>query len=254
MKNSLNFLQQGEANDFVDALIEDVFEHPAIHHPYLEGLSSASLPNIDEAIRDYAFNYSVYSGEFVTYLNLVIAGLTKQEHRDLIIENLYEEQGDPNSPLSEEKPHSVIFNEFKEQIGVNKEYEANATIASTSLCWRNAFKEICRSQNVYVGLGAIGLGTEMIVPRIYDHFIHAIEEHSSFENSNSMFFRLHVDCDDGHSEDLLTVIRDFAVFPNNREYLRFGAQIALDLRKTFWDVMLSRALEMKSRNKIPAAA
>jgi pyrroloquinoline quinone (PQQ) biosynthesis protein C len=156
--------------------------------------------------------------------------------------------------VSEEKPHSVIFNEFKERIGINKDYETKATVASTSLCWRDAFKEICKSQNVCVGLGAIGLGTEMIVPKIYDHFIHAIEDHSSFENCNSMFFRLHVDCDDGHSEDLLTVIRDFADTSNNREYLRFGAQIALDLRKNFWDVMLSRALKMNSTNKIPTAA
>ena len=93
MQNSLSFLRQGTANDFVDALIGDVFEHPATHHPYLEGLSSNSLPNIDEAIRDYAFNYSAYSAEFVTYWNLVIAGLTRQHHRELIIENLYEEQG-----------------------------------------------------------------------------------------------------------------------------------------------------------------
>ena len=254
MQNSLGFLQQGTADDFVDALIGDVFEHPATHHPYLEGLSSNSLPNIDEAIRDYAFNYSVYSAEFVTYLNLVIAGLTRQHHRELIIENLYEEQGDPNSTVPEKKPHSVIFNEFKEQIGINPEYKAKATISATSLCWRDTFKEICKSQNVCVGLGAIGLGTEMIVPKIYDHFIHAIEDHSSFENSNSMFFRLHVECDDEHSDDLLTVIRDFADVASNREYLRFGAQIALDLRKTFWDVMLSRALCMKSRKKILTAA
>ena len=254
MRKSLDFLQKGSADQFVEALIEDVFEHQAIHHPYLKRLSSGSFADIDEAIRDYALNYSVYSNEFVTYLNFVIAGLTREAHRELIIENLYEEQGDPNSTLIERKPHSEIFREFKEQIGVTKEYEDRAIVAATSVCWRDVFKETCKSQNVCVGLGAIGLGTEMIVPNIYGHFIHAIEDHSTFDNSNSMFFRLHVDCDDEHSEDLLSVIRDFAHAPHNRENLRFGAQIALDLRKTFWDVMLSRALTMKSQNKLSSAA
>ena len=75
MTASINLIQKGSASEFVTALLQEVESHPALNHEYLKRLSTGELPNIDAALRDYAFNYSFYSDKFVEYLDAVIAGM-----------------------------------------------------------------------------------------------------------------------------------------------------------------------------------
>ena len=119
MTASMHLIHEGSASEFVKALLQEVEAHSALNHEYLNRLSSGELPNIDAALRDYAFNYSSYSDRFVEYLDAVIAGIKNKKHQELIRENLLEEEGDPMAVELEDKPHVEIFADFKTRIGVN---------------------------------------------------------------------------------------------------------------------------------------
>ena len=244
MPSSLDYIHSGTAEQFIDALTEEVFQHPAVHHPYLERLSNGRLPNVDAALRDYAHHYRAYSSGFVGYLDAVIGKLENPEHREVILENLEEEQGDPTSNKLEERPHVEIFADFARRVGADEEFAASNSPCDTALIWRDLFDQKCKSEIAGVGLGAMGLATEYIVPTVYPYFVKAIDEHSSFDAETSLFFRLHVECDDGHGEDIARVTKEVAEDVTQRESIRFGTLSALNLRAAFWDAMLSRAMAM----------
>tara|TARA_B100001093_G_scaffold515829_1_gene593106 strand:+ start:2200 stop:3006 length:807 start_codon:yes stop_codon:yes gene_type:complete len=254
MTASIHLVRNGSASEFVNALIQEVNAHPALNHEYLKRLSLGDMPNVDAALRDYAFNYSFYSNRFVSYLDAVIDGMKDEGHKELIRENLLEEEGDPMAVELKDKPHVEIFADFKARIGVNDQYLASNEVCDTVQFWSETFLSCCENERNGCGLGAIGIATEFIVPEIYQHFINAIEQHSTFDNNASLFFRLHVDCDDGHGDDLVNVIKDVAAEPSEREAIRFGALLALNLRSAFWDAMLARALAMETQQQLAPAA
>lgn len=246
MPSSLDFVHSGSNEQFMDALIEEIYQHPALHHPYLERLANGRLPNVKEALKDYAHQYSYYSDLFTKYLDEVISKLDNQEHKDTILENLEEELGDKNSNKLEERPHVEIFADFKRQLGVTDEYEEDNTPCHTAIIWRDLFLQKCQSELDGIGLGAIGVATEFIVPSIYPYFIRAIEDHTDLGKKGSLFFELHVECDDGHGDDIVRVTTEVAQDVSKREAIRFGALSALNLRKSFWDAMLARAMVMQA--------
>ena len=130
-------------------------------------------------------------------------------------------------------------------IGIDEEYIRQNEMSFTVGIWRDLFLQKCLSGNTSVGIGAISLATEYIVPHFYPSIISCIENHTSFEDDASFFFRLHVECDEHHAEEAIDVAKYLAdKSPQNREALRFGVLSALNLRASFWDNQLSRAIEL----------
>jgi pyrroloquinoline quinone (PQQ) biosynthesis protein C len=208
-------------------------------------LGAGDFPNIKMAVTDFVFNYAHYSRNFTWYLSSVIGNLSCEEHQRRLTCNLLEEQGDPRSDNIIDKPHAEIFGDLMLSLGIDKAYVASNTVCETVRLWRLSFEQLCSDKNPAVGLGALGMGTEMIVPKIYPYFISAIEDHSDLDRDASLFFRVHVVQDDHHTSEFLKVISDYAEDTSNREALRYGAAVALELRRNFWDTMLARALIMR---------
>lgn len=242
MQSSLLLTKEGSAEAFIESLIDEIMLHPAIHHPYLTRLSMGRLPNMEQALREYAFQYSIYSDWFVQYLDAVIANLKSPAHVESLLENLEEEKGDPNAERMEERPHVEIFADFKKRIGIDDAFTSSHAPSTTVLIWRDLFLQKCRSEIPGVGLGAIGLATEFIVPHVYTYLIDAIDKHTKFEREASLFFRLHVECDAEHADEIVDVTTDLAKDVETREGIRFGVFSALNLRRAFWDSQLAAAI------------
>lgn len=241
--DSLRLLNCGSSGDFITSLLEEIKAHSALDHPYLVALGTGQLPDIDAAIRDYAHQYSFYSSYFVHYLDGVINALTEQSHKDELYENIKEERGDPNAEDLALRPHVDIFNHFKTQIGIDSDYVDNHPASTTTMLWRDLFLQKCRSTIPGVGIGAIGIATENIVPHIYRYIVDAIEDQSTFENDASFFFRLHMDCDEEHAQNLIDVTAEIAENLETREAIRFGVFSSLNLRNAFWDSQYARAIK-----------
>ncbi len=235
------FLHQGSPEVFIEALCADVMRHQAVNHPYLERLASGDLPDMQAAIRDYCHQYYFYSAEFTSYLEAVIGGLDSALHRDVLRQNLKEEQGnDLGNPQS--IPHTELFQRFRRAAGVTPEYDAETPPCTTVTVWRDLFLQKCKSRQPGVGLGAIGLGTEMIVSTVYPYLHKAVMSHSDMKPDDYLFLTLHMECDDRHADDTKEISLELAEDQGCREALRFGVLSSLNLRNAFWDVMLARAV------------
>lgn len=244
---SWELLYEGSAEDFVEALCADAFAHPAVNHPYLKRLADGDLPDIGSAIRDYCHQYYFYSAQFPAYLEGVIAGLPSAAHRKVLIDNLEEERGHGEAANPDQVPHTELFQRFRRAAGVSPEYEAATPACTTALVWRDLFLQKCRSHQLGVGLGAIGIATEMMVSTIYRHLQRAVSDHTAMKPDDYVFLTLHLDCDDQHAADLKQISIELAGKQETREALRFGVLSSLNLRNAFWDVMLARALSRAGR-------
>lgn len=245
MKESWQLLSAGEPDAFVSALEREALRHPAVHHPFLRRLADGDVPDVVSSLRDYAFQYSCYSREFPTYLLSVIENLESPEHRERLLANLDEERGDPTSDRLDRMPHTELFARFQRAIGIDDRYRSAHRTMTTVKIWRDLALQKSRSDQVGVALGAIGIGTEFVVPTIYGYLLDAIRKHTDLASDDYYFFTLHASCDEQHAADLRSITIDLAQGVDEREAVRFGVFSALNLRKAFFDVMLSRALELE---------
>ena len=233
---------------FIKRISTEALNSTAVNHPYLRALSDGNLPNIDLAFKDFAFHYGLYSSKFVHYLSAVINNLSNTEHQKILQSNLNEEHGDthdvelPPDVLASVvgQPHSRLYYRFQEAIGVDAEYRANNSQSQTVLLWRQQFSQLCEL-NECVGIGAIGIGTELIVSSIYNQLLEGLKAHTDLTMTQRVFFDLHSECDQEHAAQMLLIAEDLAQSPSACEQIEYGVKMAINMRTMFWDKMLERA-------------
>jgi pyrroloquinoline quinone (PQQ) biosynthesis protein C len=237
---------------FLQKLIEESHRHPALTHPLLRDFGSGRLPDPAWAVRDFAWHYHGYSAWFPRYLRAVIRRLENEDHRRLLEQNLSEERGDldpedyaalrevgiaPESVVG--IPHSVLFKRFCLATGLDA--ATLATPREATVRWRTKFLTLLRGASPAAAVGALGLGTESIVKRIYPPILEGIKRLRCFQRRDYVFFELHCLVDDQHQQDLFDVAASLANTERGRRDLRAGMLAALDLRREFWDVLYERA-------------
>ena len=162
-----------------------MISHPAVRHPFLQQLSTGGFNQIDDVIAIILINiHSTLAG----FLNMFRVLLTAQMILEVvpIAENLAEELGLDDTD-SNNIPHRRLYKTFKKDIGIDAEFENENPMCLTVSLWRELFLQKCKSENTAVGVAAIGLATEFIVPHFYPFIIDALEKHSSFPNECSFF-------------------------------------------------------------------
>jgi CRP-like cAMP-binding protein len=241
---------------YLEELVEEALSHPAVCHPYLTDLAEGNLPDLNWAIRDFAAQYPGYCAHFPRYLTVVISKLESPEHRQTLMQNLIEESG----MLDEEEiavlvefgidpdwvqgiPHPKLFERFQHAMGVYDTDDALEVV-----CWRESFYHLLANGSPAEAVGAIGLGTENVVNKIYTPMIRAIERLETLERRDYVFFELHCEVDEDHHEALLNIARDFSEVPGNCIDLRKGMLKALGFRARFWDWMHDRARQRGSNS------
>jgi pyrroloquinoline quinone (PQQ) biosynthesis protein C len=243
---SADYIYGDGSGRFVDALLDECLAHPAVRHPYLRRLADGHYPVHHLAVRDYARQYGVYSASFTQALRNVRDRIRSEQERQIIDQNLLEEEGDSEAINLAELPHRELFRRFSQQVGANDTDNANVDICLTVRIWTRLFLEKCATDPVEVGIGAIGLGTELVVPCIYPMLLQAVDRVDVANPQEArMFFALHLGADDDHGKAFVRIAKDHATTHESREALRFGALSSLNLRQSFYDVMDARASGMK---------
>ncbi len=237
--SSIKLIHSGTPDDFINVLTEEVKNHSAVNHEYLKRLGNGDFKNNYEALRDYAHQYSFYSMWFPEYIRSVIGSTNDKNIIEPLNDNLQEELGDEES---NHIPHTELFADFKSKIGIDDEYKMNNPMSLTVKIWRELFLQKCKSDTTAIGVGAISVATEYIVPDIYPYIISCIENHTDFGKEESFFFRLHVECDVEHANEAIEVAKYLCSDPINREAIRFGVFSSLNLRNSFWDNQLARSI------------
>jgi pyrroloquinoline quinone (PQQ) biosynthesis protein C len=233
---------------FIQYISAEALGSAAVNHPYLCALREGNLPNVDLAFKDFAFQYGFYSTAFIRYVSAVIQNLSNAEHKQILLCNLAEEQGNnhdldlPPDVLASVigQPHASLYRRLQEALGIDANYLKTTQPSQTSLSWSRQFLQICQV-NACAGIGAIGIGTELIVSRIYDQILEGLDAHSHLTMTQRVFFDLHSKCDDQHAAKLLLIAEELAQSPTACEQIEYGTRKAIDMRVAFWDKMLERA-------------
>ena len=237
-----------DRDSFIQSLRAEMLESAAIHHPYLNALCCGDFPDYPAALRDFAFQYGFYSAKFTTFVCAVIDQLEQRTHKQVLLANLAEEQGNvldvelPPAVMAtvDNEPHANLYKRFQRACGVQVDVANGQAPCEAVRFWVQKFQSLC-SMNQLVGVGAIGFGTELIVSHIYSQILDGLKQHSDLSHVDRVFFDLHSQCDDHHADQLLLIASELAPDVDTQAQIARGARMAVDLRVAFWDVMLERA-------------
>jgi pyrroloquinoline quinone (PQQ) biosynthesis protein C len=244
-----------EAELAVDALADAARNHRAVCHPYLAALADGSLPNPTRALADFAHQYMGYSTHFPRYLTALISRLDDPDHRQTLLANLQEETGQyapselatlADCGIQAEwilgVPHPELFRRFHR--AVNGADAAGAGEQLEVVCWRDMLLTVISMGSAAEAVGALGLGTEAIVPILYDHILRAIARHGGLHPRDTVFFALHTLVDDAHQASLRQIAIAHAATASGQRDLARGMHKALALRDSVWNWLHERARRM----------
>lgn len=226
--------------------------HRGVNHPYLTALANGSLPDPHQAIVDFAVQYQGYTSWFPKYLHCVMNKLESPQHRSYFQENIDEEGGtlDTESLAELSKlgiaedwvqgiPHPILFRRFQLAVGIEARV---APLSAAAIKWRKEFLAMLNQATPAEAIGALGLGTESMVKHIYRPITLAIKQYTNLSPRDYVFFELHSEVDDEHSELMMRVAEDLMNSHENAFCeLQRGMNAALELRAEFWDQLLLRA-------------
>ena len=249
--------------EFIASIAADALDSAAVNHPYLLALREGDFPNVDLAFKDFALQYGFYSANFMRYVSAVMGNLNEPRHKELLRGNLAEEQGDthdldlPPDVLESVNgvPHSRLYRRFQEALGLDPD-KFKPTPQCPGQRWSNDFLALCETDEC-VGAGAIGIGTELIVSKIFQQILDGLKAHSNLTITQRVFFDLHTVCDEKHATEMTSITEDLAIDRASCEAIQHGVKTAITLRARFWDRLMDRARSFPAsgpptREKVPA--
>jgi pyrroloquinoline-quinone synthase len=179
----------------------------------------------------YVRQQCYYSREFTRYLSALLSNISDETDRRALVENLFEEMG---LGAFGSVPHSQIYREMMSKMGVRLEDETMR--AETRILIETMF-ESSASKRPMVGLGALCLGAEAIVPHVYSTIVRGFESIGE-PQENLSFFLIHIAGDDDHAVTMRRIIlRELERDPASRVDLEYGAARAIGARIAFFNAL-----------------
>ncbi len=185
---------------------------------------------LDRGDLRYVFSqYQQYSKSFTRFLSALMTNLESDLFRSLLSENLWEEGGG----CEPEKRHAEIFRRFlRDACGIAA--PEDVAIEPYTQYFVREYLAFCRDHDAMAVSAFLSLGTESIVPRMYETFVHGLRA-AGFRDDELEFFHLHIACDDEHAETLERIMVSYAGDPQWFESCKRAMTRALDLRLVFFE-------------------
>ncbi len=215
--------------EYLESLEEEIRLHPAMNHPFLKKFSGGKL-TLDR-IRIFARQYYLYSRWFTRYVSAVIANMPDERPRAYLVENLYQESGEGDPQQS----HPAIFRRFLTALRLDAaEVERTEPLPETRL-FIHEYLYVCSNGHFLEALGALGPGTESIVPYIYHPIYEGLRKEPLLNEEDVEFFTLHMRLDVEHSANIKEALLEYAVTSENQALIRQGAMEILGARTVLWN-------------------
>ena len=250
-----NFLDPAlaESADFIAELERYCLSHSAVEHHFLQNLAVASFGKATtlDLITKFFAAYSHFNLGFIPNLRNLIDLLEKQEHKDVLKENLEEEMGHydeetlvelENMGISRKSvvgiPHPILFSEMLDcmEWKVNRSYRAFVPANIVSIK-NNVIKELTAEGKNGL-LAVIYFGSELIVPILYGKLLQGLRNScDELSNEELRFLILHIDMDDGHAVKLREIVMDSCNTMEERVALRNNTGKILNARLKFYDAI-----------------
>jgi len=176
-----------------------------------------------------------YSRHFVRYLCALLANLPDERDRGALMRNLFDEMGLGGGG---NVPHAQIYRDMMAAMSLRD--ESGEILPGTRALVDTMF-DCCKDPRPMVGLGALCLGAEAIVPDMYSTIVRGFEA-VGVPREQLEFFHLHIVGDDEHALTMREIIlRELSRDPQSRVELEDGAARAIGARVSFFDDITRRA-------------
>jgi len=182
-------------------------------------------------LRYFVVQQHLYARHFTRYLCALLSNILIERDRLDLTENLLEEIG-----FGDEGglPHAQIYRNMMAAMRIDARDEEPAPATQRLVA---GMLEFCRDPNPMVGLGALCLGAEAIVPHVYSQIVEGFRGIGE-SDENLSFFLIHIEDDDAHAVTMKKIIdREIEKNPLQREVLRRTARAALQLRTEFFEAL-----------------
>lgn len=184
--------------EFLDKLDEIVRERHMLQHPFYIMWNEGQL-TID-MLREYAKEYYHQVHFFPTYVSATHAQCDDMEIRQMLLENLIEEEHGANN-------HPELWLRFAEALGVSRDEIASRRYLSHTRASVRILKELAGRDNPAEGLAAL-YAYESQIPEISTTKIEGLKKWYDMDTPNALeFFQVHEHADEIHR----TVTRDALV-------------------------------------------
>lgn len=169
-----------------------------VQHPLLRALERNEVSLA--ALKTLLVQHSHYSRHFTRYLCALMGQLEHAEDVLALMENMREEMGVDGQ---DRVTHAELFQRTLRVLGVSTADEAplpeTTAMAQTMLAH-------CQNSDALVGLAAMCLGAEAIVPLIYRPILQALVQ-KGYGEETTEFFSLHIEEDEDHALTMLAIMQ-----------------------------------------------
>lgn len=219
-------------------------DHPLWRCRLLRAFENGSLEKSD---LQYVFSqYQHYSRSFTRFISAVMANCDHDLWRARLSENLWEEGGgcDPD------RRHAEIFRRFLRD-ALDVPAPEDVEYAAFTRHFVREYLTACLGGDVLSGAAFLSLGTESIVPRLYEVFVTGLRK-AGFRDEQLEFFHLHIACDDEHAETLEQMMLSYASEPRWFDICKRAMKHALDLRLEFFERLVEELQRRRLDSTIAA--
>ena len=172
-----------------------------------------------------------YARNFTRFLCALLSNIENEADRQALTVNLIDEMG---LGTIAGVPHSALYRKMLERMEIDP---GIAPLEKATQALIDAMLESCKSGNILVGLGALCLGAEAIVPHLYGQIVTGFHA-NGFSKADLEFFYIHMECDDDHALTMKMIIDQRVGSPRELLTLQSSARRALSLRARFFHAIL----------------
>lgn len=190
-------LRHAMLEDSKNSLIQQVRSHP-----FLERCQDGQVSL--EEMKIFLVQQGLYSAYFTRYLCALMSNLPSNHEVLELAENLFEELG--LEPGNQSTPHHLIYRDMLQRFGLSLD---GAEAMPGTIALIDAMMWHCKNANPAYGLGALCLGAEALVPPLYSDILRGFKG-CGVPEKDVDFFRIHVECDDGHAETIRDIMVEVA--------------------------------------------
>ena len=172
----------------IDAIVE---ERHLLSHPFYQMWNRGELTL--ETLREYAKEYYHQVRNFPTYVSAIHANCDDMEVRQMLLENLVEEEQGPDN-------HPELWLRFGEALGLTRDEMLNHKYLRQTRASVKLLRELAKRDNPAEGLASL-YAYESQFPAVSQTKVEGLKKHYDITSENgTIFFDVHMEADIIHSK------------------------------------------------------
>jgi pyrroloquinoline-quinone synthase len=185
--------------------IREVIERRSLlDHPFFRDWCNGELsrPRLEEFARQFYH----FEANFSRFLSAIHARTDSLEVRQLLLENLWDEEYGPRN-------HAVLWLEFSDALGLRRSDVTGATLRPETVALIEHYRQQSEHASVAEAMGTL-FAYEGQVPAVAWETIKGLKERYGFTPDQFEFFSVHLVADIGHADAEIKAIEELASDPD----------------------------------------